>query len=151
MQKFNFKHERHYWPIFSESGIVFSVHDLVWPWTLRVMKGHMIQNRKKFVTFDILRCSAFFYTAFICSKWPSFDVIRGQWKSALGQSFDLSLVWPYFHYNTFVFSFYLIYNMPIFKWFSIFQFLRSVTRSSKLWCPMLFMGHKKRCQIQENI
>ena len=49
-----------------------------------------------------------------------------------GQSFDLSLVWTYFHCNSAVFSFHLIFNMPIFKCLSIFQFEVSKWRSKSL-------------------
>ena len=81
----------------------------------RVMRGHMIQISKMFVTFDVLRCSAFFWhTSCICSKMLSFEVIRSQWRSARGQSFDLKLTWPYFLCNIAVFSFPLICDMPIF-------------------------------------
>ena len=106
-------------------------------WGQKVQKGHWrsnhghersygLEQKRKVVTYDILGCSAFFwYTSCICSKMLSFEVIRGQWRSAWGHSFDLSLVWTYFHCNSAVFSFHLICNMPIFSWFSIFQFLRS--------------------------
>ena len=83
----------------------------------------------------------------------SFEVIRGQWRSAWGHSFDLSLVWTYFHCNSAVFSFHLICNMPIFSWFSIFQFLRSENGGQK---TLTYDGRsnqviytKKRCQIRK--
>jgi len=97
-------------------------------------------QKKNVVTNDILGCSAFFwYTSCISFETLSFEVIRGQWRSAWGQSFDLSLVWTCFHCNTAVFSFQLICNMPIFSWFSIFQFSRSkkVTRGQ----VMVMRGH----------
>ena len=112
-------------------------------WGQKVQKGHWrsnhghersygLEQKRKVVTYDILGCSAFFwYTSCICSKMLSFEVIRGQWRSAWGHSFDLSLVWTYFHCNSAVFSFYLICNMPIFSWFSIFQFLRSENGGQK--------------------
>ena len=105
----------------------------------KVQKGHKRSShghersydkaqKKNVFTNDILGCSAFFwYTSCISFETLSFEVIRGQWRSAWGQSFDLSLVWTYFHCNTAVFSFQLICNMPIFKWFLFFLFfLRSV-------------------------
>ena len=120
----------------------------------KVQKGHKRSNhgdersygqaqKKNVVTNDILGCSAFFwYTSCICSKILTFEVIRGQWRSAWGHSFDLSLVWTYFHCNTAVFSFHLICNMPIFKWFLFFFiFLRSVNWGQKLW--PLFRGQTR--------
>ena len=117
----------------------------------KVQKGHKRSShghersydkaqKKNVFTNDILGCSAFFwYTSCISFETLSFEVIRGQWRSAWGQSFDLSLVWTCFHCNTAVFSFQLICNMPIFSWFSIFQFLRSkkVTRGQ----VMVMRGH----------
>ena len=117
----------------------------------KVQKGHKRSNhghersygqeqKRKVVLNDILGCPAFFwYTSCISFEMLSFEVIRGQWRSAWGQSFDLSLVWTCFHCNTAVFSFQLICNMPIFSWFSIFQFLRSkkVTRGQ----VMVMRGH----------
>ena len=87
------------------------------------------------------------------------EVIRVQWRSAWGQSFDLSLVcvmkqrvresdvtsqlhsiymqsfdlllvWTYFHCNTSVFSFQLICIMPIF--FAIILTILEVERSNKV-------------------
>ena len=60
-----------------------------------------------------------------------FEVIRGQWRSAWGHSFDLSLVWTYFHCNSAVFSFDLICNTPIFLVIVILTILE-VKRSKKV-------------------
>ena len=103
----------------------------------RVMRGHM--NSKRFVSYNVLRWSAFFKFIMHMFQNAKFKVIKGQFRSAWGQSFDLSLVWTCFHCNTAVFSFQLICNMPIFSWFSIFQFSRSkkVTRGQ----IMVMRGH----------
>ena len=112
-------------------------------WGQKVQKGHWrsnhghersygLEQKRKVVTYDILGCSAFFwYTSCICSKMLSFEVIRGQWRSAWGQSFDLSLVWTYFHCNTAVFSFDLICNTPIFLVIVLLTILE-VKRSKKV-------------------
>ena len=109
----------------------------------KVQKGHERSShghersygkaqKKNVFTNDILGCSAFFwYTSCISFETLSFEVIRGQWRSAWGQSFDLSLVWTYFHCNTAVFSFHLICNMPIFKWFLFFYFFEVCKLRSK--------------------
>ena len=72
----------------------------------RVMRGHMIQNSKMFVLYDILRCSVSFDIHHVY-------VLRSSEVNG-GQSSDLSLVWTYFHCNIAVLSFCLICNMPIF-------------------------------------
>ena len=89
----------------------------------------MIKNSKIHVTEDILRCSAFFdiHKAYV----PSFEVIRGQCRSALGQSFDHSLVWTYFYCNTYVFNFHLICKTHIFLVIIILSILE-VKRSKKV-------------------
>ena len=119
-------------------------------WGWKVKKGHKRSNhgheksygqeqKRKIVTYYILGCSAFFwYTSCICSKLLSFEVIRGQWRSAWGQSFDLSLVWTYFHCNTAVFSFQLICNMPIFLAIIILTILE-VERSKKVIIYIIHM------------
>ena len=68
----------------------------------------------------------------------SFEVIRGQWRSAWGHSFDLSLVWTYFHLNSAVFSFQLICNMPIFLAIIILTILE-VERSKKVIIYIIHM------------
>ena len=120
-----------------QNPYILSNYYTIYSWGQKVQKGHWrsnhghersycLEQKRKVVTYDILGCSAFFwYTSCICSKMLSFEVIRGQWRSAWGHSFDLSLVWTYYHCNSAVFSFHLICNMPIFSWLSIFQFLRS--------------------------
>ena len=71
---------------------------------IMVMRGHMVQNR-----------NSLWYTSYICSKILCFEVIRGQWRSAWGQSFDLKLAKTYFLYSADVFSFHLIpCNIPLF-------------------------------------
>ena len=85
----------------------------------------------------------FWYTSWICFKTLSFDVIRGQCRSALVQSFDLKLTWPYFLCNTAVFSFRLICNIPIFLvivmltvievWMSIRVFRGLVSSWEVIW------------------
>ena len=77
-------------------------------------------RKKKVVTFNVLSCLAFFWyilhifqKACIFSKKLRFEVIRCQWRSAWGQSFDFKLAWTYFLCNADVISFHLICNMPI--------------------------------------
>ena len=107
----------------------------------RVMRVHMIPNSKHFSHIISLDDQLYFdicivHTSCICSKLLSFEVIKGQWRSAWGQSFDLKLAETY---NAAVFCFQLICNMPIFSSFSIFQFSRSkkVTRGQ----VMVMRGH----------
>ena len=64
---------------------------------------------------NILQCVGFFwYTSCIGSKTPSFEVIQGQCRSALGQSLDFKLTWPYFLCNTAVLSFHFLCSKPNF-------------------------------------
>ena len=86
----------------------------------------MIKNSKIHVTEDILRCSPFLI--YIKHMFQSFEVIRGQCRSALGQSFDLSLVW---NCNTDVFNFHLICKTLTFLVIIILSILE-VKRSKKV-------------------
>ena len=80
----------------------------------RVMRGHMIKNSKKFVTFDILRCSA----SFLYISMHMFKIAKS-WshQRSMKVSHFYSRLWTYFHCDTAVFSFHLIFNMPVFKCF----------------------------------
>ena len=90
-----------------------------YPWGLDINKGHQVvkswslevifRTAKNFT--HIRQC----YTSCLCFKTLSFEVIRGQWRSAWGQSFDLKLTWPYFLCDTAVLSFRLICNLPFFS------------------------------------
>ena len=61
------------------------------------------------------------HTSCICSKLLSFEVIKGQWRSAWGQSFDLKLAETY---NAAVFCFQLICNIPIFLFIILLSILK---------------------------
>ena len=67
--------------------------------------------------------------------------VTSQLRSIYMQSFDLLLVWTYFHCNTSVFSFQLICIMPIF--FAIILTILEVERSNKvIGGQIMFMrGH----------
>ena len=126
-----------------QQAYIHSNNIINYSWGRKVKKGHKRSNhghvrsngqeqKRKVVAYYFLGCSAsFWYTSCICPKSISFKVIRGQWRSAWGHSFDLSLVWTYFHCNSAVFSFDLICNTPIFLVIVILTILE-VKRSKKV-------------------
>ena len=91
-----------------------------------VKRGHMIQNGKR--TFlHILQCSGFFwYTSCLCSKTLSFEAIKGQRRSASGQSFVLS-----FHLIYSMPSFSLIIMLPFLKGWRLIKVIRGQSRSMR--------------------
>ena len=65
-------------------------------------RSHGSEQQK--TLWHILQCSGFFwYTSFLCSKTLSLEAIRGQWRTACGQSFGLKLALTYFLCNKFIF------------------------------------------------
>ena len=124
---------------------ILSNNNTNYSWGQKFKKGHYRsshaherwygqEQKRKVVTYYIPECSAFLcYASCTYSKTLSFEVIRGQLRSAWGQLFDLKLAKTYFLCNAAVFSFPLICNMPIFNWIWNFQFLRSVNGGQKLW------------------
>ena len=94
-----------------------------------VMRGQTVKSRTERLPHMIyLGAQLFSFTSCICSKTLSYEVNRGQWRSAWGQSFDLSIFWRYFHWNAAVFSFQLICNTPIF-WVILILSILEVERS----------------------